>query len=348
MRGEDGNPHTGLEIGKMLEQARAERGLSLWQVEEATKIRARYLRELERENFDVLPAVYVFGSLKTYADFLGLDGEALVQELKNRQEPAREEEGTSKEEPPAERGGFLASLAVLLGFGGRGAEDEMGTTGPAPGRGSRLYWGLGGTLIVVSLVSLASALGGGGSAVPQIREPALSEAPARVALSSDVEVRNDKDRDAKETVADRSEGEAKASDENDKGNGKAEDADRADEKDEDRDAGGAEQEKAGDAAITPPASSSASASAASSASASSSAIASAPATAAATSPASSVTASAAPQATNPGATPADDQTAPVTARAPVGPPRTGAAPAPRPVQRTGDVRIIRRVVLYVR
>ena len=61
MSGESGNPHTGLEIGKTLRLAREKRGLSLRQVEEATKIRTRYLRDLENENFDVLPAVYMLG-----------------------------------------------------------------------------------------------------------------------------------------------------------------------------------------------------------------------------------------------------------------------------------------------
>ncbi len=74
MSSEDADSHTNPEIGRSLERARTERGLSLWQVEEATKIRVRYLRDLERENFDVLPAVYVLGSLKTYADYLELNG----------------------------------------------------------------------------------------------------------------------------------------------------------------------------------------------------------------------------------------------------------------------------------
>jgi transcriptional regulator with XRE-family HTH domain len=75
----------GTKIGRILEQARKEQGLSLKQVEQATKIRARYLKELEGGNFGVLPAVYVRGSLRTYADHLGLDGEALTRELKHQQ-----------------------------------------------------------------------------------------------------------------------------------------------------------------------------------------------------------------------------------------------------------------------
>src|SRR3712207_2897957 len=85
---------SGSKIGQILEQARKEQGLSLQEVEQATKIRARYLKELEEGNFSVLPAVYVRGSLKTYADHLHLDGEALTQELIKHQQ-------ASLDEPPA-------------------------------------------------------------------------------------------------------------------------------------------------------------------------------------------------------------------------------------------------------
>jgi cytoskeleton protein RodZ len=79
------------QIGALLEKKRREKGLSLEEVEQATKIRARYLESLEREDYGVLPdAVYVQGFLKTYANFLGLDGEQLSRELKNRRSPRRE------------------------------------------------------------------------------------------------------------------------------------------------------------------------------------------------------------------------------------------------------------------
>src|ERR671917_1044757 len=97
----NGSPHAEPKIGRTLELTRKEQGLSLLQVEQETKIRTRYLRELERENFDVLPAVYVQGSLKTYANFLGLDGDALTRELKRRQ-PLEDElqEAPKHVEPP--------------------------------------------------------------------------------------------------------------------------------------------------------------------------------------------------------------------------------------------------------
>src|SRR5215213_10721804 len=101
MSGEVGNPHTRLEIGRTLARAREERGLSLQQVEEATKIRTRYLRDLEDENFEVLPAVYMLGSLKTYAEHLGLDGAAMTGELKRRQASLQAEQDEALKGPPS-------------------------------------------------------------------------------------------------------------------------------------------------------------------------------------------------------------------------------------------------------
>lgn len=70
-------------IGPALRSAREKRGLSLEEVERATKIRIRYLEGLEREEYDLLPArIYARGFLKTYANFLGFDGETLSRELK--------------------------------------------------------------------------------------------------------------------------------------------------------------------------------------------------------------------------------------------------------------------------
>ena len=78
-------------IGRVLERARKDRGLSLEEAEKATKIRRRYLEGLEQDDYTMLPdAVYARGFLKTYANFLGLDGAALSQELRTRRKPRRE------------------------------------------------------------------------------------------------------------------------------------------------------------------------------------------------------------------------------------------------------------------
>ena len=84
-------PSGDAKIGPVLEKARNERGLTLEEAEHATKIRKRYLEGLEREDYGVLPdAVYAQGFLKTYANYLGLDGEGLARELRDRRKPRRE------------------------------------------------------------------------------------------------------------------------------------------------------------------------------------------------------------------------------------------------------------------
>jgi helix-turn-helix protein len=73
------------EIGNSLREARVRQGLDYAQIELATKIRAKYLRALEDEQFGVLPAQpYVKGFLRTYAEFLGLDGQLYVDEYSSR------------------------------------------------------------------------------------------------------------------------------------------------------------------------------------------------------------------------------------------------------------------------
>ena len=73
------------EIGTSLREARARRQIPLGQAEQATKIRGKYLRALEEERFDLLPSdTYVKGFLRTYADYLGLDGQLYVDEYNSR------------------------------------------------------------------------------------------------------------------------------------------------------------------------------------------------------------------------------------------------------------------------
>lgn len=69
-------------IGRVLTEARLERNLSIEQVAEYTRISPRFLVALEREEFYELPApVYVRGFLRSYANFLGLDPQPLLEEL---------------------------------------------------------------------------------------------------------------------------------------------------------------------------------------------------------------------------------------------------------------------------
>lgn len=73
------------DIGSSLRDARVRQDLDFPTLEERTKIRPKYLRALEEERFDILPApTYVKGFLRTYADALGLDPQPFVDEYNTR------------------------------------------------------------------------------------------------------------------------------------------------------------------------------------------------------------------------------------------------------------------------
>src|SRR5919107_6063074 len=73
------------EIGETLREARIRRRIDMAEVETATKIRAKYLRALENEEWGLLPGTtFVKTFLRTYAEYLELDGRSLVEEYKQR------------------------------------------------------------------------------------------------------------------------------------------------------------------------------------------------------------------------------------------------------------------------
>jgi len=62
------------EIGEILKKAREEKGLSIDDIQQITKIRSRYLNAIEEGNLDVLPGeVYAKGYIKSYAEAVGLN-----------------------------------------------------------------------------------------------------------------------------------------------------------------------------------------------------------------------------------------------------------------------------------
>jgi cytoskeletal protein RodZ len=71
------------DIGTTLREARMRARIDISEVEARTKIRAKYLRAIENEEWDLLPGpVYVKSFLRTYGDFLGVDSRLLVDEYK--------------------------------------------------------------------------------------------------------------------------------------------------------------------------------------------------------------------------------------------------------------------------
>jgi cytoskeleton protein RodZ len=131
----------GIRIGEVLKETRTRQGLEIRTVEERTKIRIKYLRALENEEWDVLPNhAYAKGFLRTYAQVLELDGDALVDEYRRQVESAGEESYSVGEpvleqrrrlgEPPSGPPiitwvgvGAVVIVAILLGVGLLGGDD---------------------------------------------------------------------------------------------------------------------------------------------------------------------------------------------------------------------------------
>jgi hypothetical protein len=132
------------DIGAMLREARMREHLDIAEFEARSKIRAKYLRALEDEEWSLLPG-YTFTKafLRTYADMLGLDGRMLVDEFKRQHQDPSETElapslpsrrdarrahdrprerapdrGRERRKPPrspSSRWLFVAILVVLIG-----------------------------------------------------------------------------------------------------------------------------------------------------------------------------------------------------------------------------------------
>ena len=105
-------------IGEIIKKRRSERGLSLADAHEATKITMQNLAALEEDRFDAFPnRVYARAFLRDYANFLGLDSNDLQQRYETEWgSPAAV---VTKRKPRS----FAAIIVfiLLLGLGGAGA-----------------------------------------------------------------------------------------------------------------------------------------------------------------------------------------------------------------------------------
>jgi cytoskeleton protein RodZ len=111
------------EIGNSLREARERQGLGYPEIELATKIRAKYIRALEEEDFTSIPGdAYIRGFLRTYADYLGLDSDVYVDEYASRfitswrdeLPPRPERRRVPRHERPFERRAVLLVLAGIV------------------------------------------------------------------------------------------------------------------------------------------------------------------------------------------------------------------------------------------
>jgi hypothetical protein len=147
-------------VGKALREARERRKLGLSEVEEATKIRSRFLGALEDEEWQRLPGdAYARSFIRTYADFLGLDGEAMAERQRRLSGALRPSEQVPRPEPipgqPVPRGrrqgasyavaglaavAVVAAIVLALSGGDGGSSSTNGSAAPRPG-GERVEGG---------------------------------------------------------------------------------------------------------------------------------------------------------------------------------------------------------------
>ncbi len=127
------------------------------EIEAQTKIRAKYLRALENEEWGLLPGpTFVKSFLRTYAQALGLDGKMLVEEYRLHHERPSD-----------------AALEPIV------ATPQSARTRPAPSGPSRGYMiaiGVVGAIVVLLIVLLAA--GGGSSNGPTASTPAAGQSAA--------------------------------------------------------------------------------------------------------------------------------------------------------------------------
>ena len=104
-------------FGTWLRRQREVREIDLREIADASKVSMSYLRALEEDRFDVLPApVFAKGFLRQYARYVGLDPEETVNFYLAARHPEGEEEPTlqapTAPEPPS-RHYLLIGLAVV-------------------------------------------------------------------------------------------------------------------------------------------------------------------------------------------------------------------------------------------
>jgi cytoskeleton protein RodZ len=113
------------EIGATLREARMRARIDVSEIEAQTKIRAKYLRALENEEWSLLPGpTFVKSFLRTYAQALELDGKALVEEYRLHHErpsegmlepivtSTQQQRGRSRSQPARASRFYLSAVAV--------------------------------------------------------------------------------------------------------------------------------------------------------------------------------------------------------------------------------------------
>ncbi len=167
------------QIGDSLREARTRRGLSPADVHKAIRIRERYLTALEEERWAMLPGeAYTKGFLRTYAEFLGLNGNLYIDEYNARiaghdDEPQSLVPHATVDNRRGVPRSVLLTLASILVFGA--------------GVAALAAWQLGGSSTPPRQAAQPPPTGGGSVAAPATPTPATTAtqtAPQKPAFAS--------------------------------------------------------------------------------------------------------------------------------------------------------------------
>jgi cytoskeletal protein RodZ len=103
-------------IGETLRQARERRGISLSDVQNATKITPQNLAALEEEKFGAFPnRVYTRAFLRDYANFLGLDSGPLLEQYELQWNPTSNANAVEQPSKPTDGATTMVrSFAILV------------------------------------------------------------------------------------------------------------------------------------------------------------------------------------------------------------------------------------------
>lgn len=123
--------------------------IDIAEVESATKIRAKYLRALENEEFGLLPGnTFVKTFMRTYAEYLGLDAQLLIEEYRVDYEPRDQVELQPYMSPPRRHG--------------REERRRPRTPRGPPGPGTAVLVVVGVLLVIFAILGLTAGGGGNG------------------------------------------------------------------------------------------------------------------------------------------------------------------------------------------
>ena len=126
------NDFSDLPVGEILRRTRLHYNRTIEEVEAALRIQGKQIHAIEVGDTESLPArVYAIGFVRSYAEYLGLDGEKIVQLFKAQSEPESappslkfpEQKAKSEEPPVGMAVAFFvlicAILVAVFGFGNR-------------------------------------------------------------------------------------------------------------------------------------------------------------------------------------------------------------------------------------